>query len=171
MSAASLMALHRGLQQPPAPESLAVSPQTLARHDGVKTAALQRGCNSCGASHHRSCLPTDLRHLPLLQRVIIYPSYIDNRKTVAQGRRIPREQGTCDCLTVALSSSVAVPTVVCPCAAACEAPNAIEIYECIINGLKLEAEAEVCIRNGCASHTPCSRLSALSSASGCLRHR
>jgi hypothetical protein len=30
-----------------------------------------------------------------------------------------------------------------PPAAACEAPNAIEIYECIINGLKLEAEAEV----------------------------
>lgn len=35
--------------------------------------------------------------------------------------------------------------------AACEAPNAIEIYECIINGLKLEAEAEV----GGSSRTVC----------------
>lgn len=31
---------------------------------------------------------------------------------------------------------------------ACEGPNAIEIYECIINGLKLEAEAEVGAREG-----------------------
>lgn len=30
-----------------------------------------------------------------------------------------------------------------PHCAAAESPNAIEIYECIINGLKLEAEAEV----------------------------
>ncbi|KAI3438084.1 hypothetical protein D9Q98_000526 [Chlorella vulgaris] len=52
------------------------------------------------------------------KRVILYPNYIDNRKTVAQGRRIPKQL-------------------------ACEAPNCIEIYECIINGLKLEAEAEM----------------------------
>ncbi|PRW57351.1 signal recognition particle 19 kDa -like [Chlorella sorokiniana] len=52
------------------------------------------------------------------KRIIIYPNYIDSRKTVAQGRRIPKEL-------------------------AAESPNAIEIYECIINGLKLEAEAEM----------------------------
>lgn len=35
------------------------------------------------------CLPS----LTALQRVIIYPNYLDNRKTVAQGRRIPKELG------------------------------------------------------------------------------
>ena len=30
---------------------------------------------------------------PCVQRVIIYPNYLDNRKTVAQGRRIPKELG------------------------------------------------------------------------------
>ncbi|EFN55031.1 hypothetical protein CHLNCDRAFT_134874 [Chlorella variabilis] len=60
------------------------------------------------------------------KRVIVYPNYLDNRKTVAQGRRIPKELGE-------LPPAAAVPS----------APNAIEIYECIINGLKLEAEAEM----------------------------
>ena len=30
----------------------------------------------------------------LSQRIIIYPNYLDNRKTVAQGRCIPKELGT-----------------------------------------------------------------------------
>ena len=39
--------------------------------------------------------PTPAGALPfsLLQRVIVYPNYLDNRKTVAQGRRIPKELG------------------------------------------------------------------------------
>ncbi|PSC72194.1 signal recognition particle 19 kDa -like [Micractinium conductrix] len=57
-----------------------------------------------------------LAHLD--KRVIVYPNYLDNRKTVAQGRRIPKEL-------------------------ACEAPNALEILECIQKGLNLEAEAEM----------------------------
>lgn len=52
------------------------------------------------------------------KRVIIYPNYLDNRKTVAEGRRIPKEL-------------------------ACEAPNALEILDCVTKGLKLEAEAEM----------------------------
>ncbi|KAL4441202.1 hypothetical protein ABPG77_011439 [Micractinium sp. CCAP 211/92] len=52
------------------------------------------------------------------KRVIIYPNYLDNRKTVAQGRRIPKDL-------------------------ACEAPNALEILDCVTKGLKLEGEAEM----------------------------
>lgn len=38
--------------------------------------------------------PTPCRlSLISLQRVIIYPNYLDNRKTVAEGRRIPKELG------------------------------------------------------------------------------
>lgn len=95
---------------------------------------------------------------PSLQRVIIYPNYIDSRKTVAQGRRIPKELGapagacrecaaaaacrgereTSPRLIMQLNGAIAAPS-----RAAAESPNALEIYECIINGLKLEAEAEV----------------------------
>ena len=28
-----------------------------------------------------------------LQRIIIYPNYIDSKKTVAEGRRIPKDKG------------------------------------------------------------------------------
>jgi hypothetical protein len=43
-------------------------------------------------------------------------------------------------LTIFVPAVLVTPSLHC---AACEAPNALEIYECIINGLKLEAEAEM----------------------------
>ncbi|CAK0781708.1 hypothetical protein CVIRNUC_005451 [Coccomyxa viridis] len=51
------------------------------------------------------------------KRVIIYPAYIDVKKTVAQGRRIAKSK-------------------------ACEHPTSMEIVDCCNMGLKLRAELE-----------------------------
>ncbi|KFM24140.1 Signal recognition particle 19 kDa protein, partial [Auxenochlorella protothecoides] len=51
------------------------------------------------------------------QRVIVYPNYVNAGRTVAEGRRVPRVPGA-------------------------EDPTAPEIYDCIVNGLKLPAELE-----------------------------
>ncbi|KAK9830565.1 hypothetical protein WJX72_012525 [[Myrmecia] bisecta] len=50
-------------------------------------------------------------------RVIIYPSYLNSKKTVAEGRRLPVSKG-------------------------CEHPSAPEILDCCIKHLKLQAELE-----------------------------
>lgn len=51
------------------------------------------------------------------KRVILYPNYINAKKTVAEGRRIPKER-------------------------ACENPNVVEMVDCCIKGLKLPAQIE-----------------------------
>lgn len=61
------------------------------KHDKV-------GCNTAFEYWKRkfdgdvSLFPTDSR-VCLEQRVIVYPNYIDSKKTVAEGRRIPRDKG------------------------------------------------------------------------------
>lgn len=50
------------------------------------------------------------------KRVILYPAYINSKRTVAQGRRIPSDK-------------------------ACEDPNVMEIYDCL-KYLKLPADIE-----------------------------
>ncbi|CAL5221226.1 g3378 [Coccomyxa viridis] len=51
------------------------------------------------------------------KRVVIYPAYIDVKKTVAQGRRVSKSK-------------------------ACENPTAMEVVDCCNMGLKLRAELE-----------------------------
>ncbi|KAK9794928.1 hypothetical protein WJX73_010067 [Symbiochloris irregularis] len=51
------------------------------------------------------------------RRVIIYPAYINSKRTVAQGRRIPKEK-------------------------ACEDPTAPEIVDCVVKGLNIPGELE-----------------------------
>ena len=101
--------------------------------------------------------------IPLLQRVIIYPHYLMASKTVSEGRRIPKDKGNRSlqrrlcCRHAAQRAGGRRPaaparpaTVVVlapfPCAA-CENPTVVEILDCVVNGLKLQAEAEV--RWGC----------------------
>ena len=112
----------------------------------------------------------DCAALLFVQRVIIYPNYLDNRKTVAQGRRIPKElgaaraggswTGSCE-VGIDGVTHVRLPLHCCcrplPLAsyAACESPNAIEITEVIMNFLKLEAHAEVCRGVWVVLHASC----------------
>lgn len=51
------------------------------------------------------------------KRVILYPNYIDAKKTVAEGRRIPKNK-------------------------ACEAPHVGEMLDCCLKGLKIPAQFE-----------------------------
>lgn len=55
---------------------------------------------------------------PLMQRVIVYPSYVNASLSVSQGRRVPKVPGA-------------------------EDPTAPEIYDCVVSALKLPAEIEV----------------------------
>ena len=124
---------------------------------GHPRAAAALRCLRCRSAFPRLPCPSTA-----LQRIIIYPNYLDSRKTVAMGRRIPKELGEQQTAAAGSSSSTRRPKWratalrlpltaqrwppamrAFPAAAACEAPNAIEIAECITNGLKLEAEPEV----------------------------
>lgn len=51
------------------------------------------------------------------KRVILYPNYINAKKTIAEGRRIPKDK-------------------------ACENPNVVEMVDCCTKGLKLPAQIE-----------------------------
>ncbi|KAH7622252.1 putative Signal recognition particle 19 kDa protein [Nannochloris sp. 'desiccata'] len=52
------------------------------------------------------------------KRVVVYPCYLNSNYTVSQGRKIPK-------------------------IAACDNPAAPEIYDCVIQGLKLPADIEM----------------------------
>ncbi|KAA6429867.1 MAG: signal recognition particle 19 kDa -like [Trebouxia sp. A1-2] len=54
------------------------------------------------------------------KRVILYPNYINAKKTIAEGRRIPKDKGK----------------------DACENPNVVEMVDCCTKGLKLPAQIE-----------------------------
>lgn len=82
-----------------------------------------------------------------LQRVILYPNYINAGKTIAEGRRISKEKGAYS--TWPKADNISIQSVY-PCKltcivwyAACEKPNAGEIFDCCTKGLKLTAQLEV----------------------------
>lgn len=93
---------------------------------------------------------------PLLQRVIIYPNYLNIKKTVAEGRRIPKDKGQ---LFIHSASSISVSDIKIWWSAACDNPQLIEMLDSCTKGLKLAAELEV--RHAVCTHyqninIPCS---------------
>ena len=77
-----------------------------------------------------------------VQRVQIYPCYINSKRTVAAGRKIAKAKGThCSaCHRVGCWPLPGSSILVC---AACEDPTPLEIVDCCIRGLKLQADLEV----------------------------
>lgn len=97
--------------------------------------------------------------LGCVQRVVIYPAYINSNVTVAGGRRIPKDKGELHlsrCLIVRLSAQPCLGDESKPSSlpAGCKDPNVIEITDCCVGILKLKAEYEV--RPGpCSFHPHC----------------
>ena len=90
-----------------------------------------------------------------LQRIIIYPNYIDSKKTVAEGRRIPKDKGvnarkasfkvaaTCRPAGVPDYPIQKEPKFHIHMSAGCDFPNVKEITDSCVIGLSLKAEYEV----------------------------
>ena len=56
---------------------------------------------------------TNLSYASALQRVILYPNYINSLKTMAKGRRIPKDKGKLLPPFLSLSESPALPDAAC----------------------------------------------------------
>ena len=106
-----------------------------------------------------------------LQRVVIYPAYIDVSRTVAGGRKICKQKGDWSvshrCLLVHTQRAAQCQGKLCLVRAACDNPTALEIVDCCNMALKLVAELEVAM---CALPCTLSMAGPGSSKESCHAH-
>ena len=77
-----------------------------------------------------------------VQRIVVYPAYVNRKLSIADGRKIPASKG--EATHLRLRSGIVVGTAQqSALRAACEDPNVLEIADCCNIGLKIPAEPEV----------------------------